>query len=86
VCVFSACCAKKWALSTRLLFHTEVHWLLKGNVLKRVFVLRDEVKTFLHDSDDINKDLFHASKWLDPVAYLSNIFNILNSLSLSLQG
>ena len=30
-----------------LLFHTEVRWLSKGNMLGRLFELRDEVITFL---------------------------------------
>ena len=35
------------ASSETLLLHTEVRWLSKGNVVKRVFELRDEIHEFI---------------------------------------
>ena len=32
---------------TALLYHTQVRWLSKGNMLFRIFELREEVKLFL---------------------------------------
>ncbi|XP_047122059.1 SCAN domain-containing protein 3-like [Schistocerca piceifrons] len=52
--------------------HTEVRWLSKGNMLGRLFELRDEV---------MKKPGVHVA-----LAYLSDIFESLNTLSLKLQG
>ena len=70
-----------------LLFYTQVRWLSKGNVLKRVLILLPEIKVFL---DQHAKHEFLAiitderSELL--LTYLVDIFDRINSLNLSLQG
>jgi len=44
--LFSKLCKDMDAAHTALLFHTQVRWLSKGNMLSRIFELR-EVKLFL---------------------------------------
>ena len=45
--LFSKLCENMDADHTKLLYHTQVRWLSKGNMLSRVFELRDEVRLLL---------------------------------------
>ena len=70
-----------------LLFHTDVRWLSRSNVLTRVFDLRDELKTFFDKKSKPQFEaLFGDKNQLHKIAYLVDIFAILNELNLSLQG
>ena len=68
----------------RLLLHTEVRWLSKGNCLKRFHSLFASIIEFFEDSnptlcvelEDINCD----------IGYLADLFARLNELNLQLQG
>lgn len=70
-----------------LLFYTAVRWLSKGNVVNRVFELKDEIKLFLEVQG--KHDLvayFNDETWKKRVAYLADILEQLNKLNLKLQG
>ena len=70
-----------------LLFYTEVRWLSKGNVINRVFEMKDEIKLFLEIFE--RKDLvvhFEDEAWNKRIAYLADIFDQLNKLNLRIQG
>ena len=68
----------------RLLLHTEVRWLSKGNCLKRFNELFDTIVQFL---DGFNPKLSGEIKIRKhDIAYLSDIFDKLNWLNLQLQG
>ena len=45
--LFSKLCKDMDANHTALLYHTQVRWLSIGNMLSRIFELREEVKLFL---------------------------------------
>ncbi|GBL98776.1 SCAN domain-containing protein 3 [Araneus ventricosus] len=45
--LFKSLCGDMDSLHTTLLLHTEVRWISRGNVLKRLFELRHEVLIFL---------------------------------------
>ena len=45
--LFNKLCKDMDADHTALLYHTQVRWLSKGNMLSRIFELREEVKLFL---------------------------------------
>uniref|UniRef100_A0A8C6S835 HAT C-terminal dimerisation domain-containing protein n=1 Tax=Neogobius melanostomus TaxID=47308 RepID=A0A8C6S835_9GOBI len=84
--LFATLCNELGSQHESLLFHTEVRWLSRGNVLSRLFELRDEVRLFLMEhGSQVAKHLTDPD-WLTRLAYLSCIFDRLNGLNLSLQG
>ncbi|KAI0218229.1 hypothetical protein LSAT2_030076, partial [Lamellibrachia satsuma] len=85
--VFRNLCESVDADHKNLLFHTEVRWLSRGNVLQRVFDVRVELKEFLMvQGKDVWASLFLDEDWLSRLCYLSDIFECLNVLNLSLQS
>ena len=69
-----------------LLYYTRVRWLSKGNVLARVFVLREELIKFLNRQRKYKlESCFRDSNFISKLAYLVDIFNQLNRLNLKLQ-
>src|SRR5271156_1067213 len=75
------------AAQLNLLYYTEVRWLSKGNILKRVLDLKVEVTEFLilHHKHKWAA-LFSDDDWCYGLCYLVDIFEKLNLLNLSLQG
>lgn len=69
-----------------LLLHSEIRWLSRGKCLSRLFQLRLEVLEFLNNKNSDLKNYFCDSKWLMMLAYLVDIFTMLNDLNLSMQG
>ena len=64
-----------------------MRWLSRSKVLTRVFDLRDELKTFFYKKSKAQFEaLFGDKNQLHKIAYLVEIFAILNELNLSLQG
>nr|XP_008103991.1 PREDICTED: SCAN domain-containing protein 3 isoform X1 [Anolis carolinensis]XP_008103992.1 PREDICTED: SCAN domain-containing protein 3 isoform X1 [Anolis carolinensis]XP_008103993.1 PREDICTED: SCAN domain-containing protein 3 isoform X1 [Anolis carolinensis]XP_008103994.1 PREDICTED: SCAN domain-containing protein 3 isoform X1 [Anolis carolinensis]XP_008103995.1 PREDICTED: SCAN domain-containing protein 3 isoform X1 [Anolis carolinensis]XP_008103997.1 PREDICTED: SCAN domain-containing protei len=85
--LFLQLCNELDAPNNALLFHTEVRWLSTGKVLKRAFELRDELKMFFNQKARPQYEaLFSDESELQKIAYLVDIFTILNELNLSLQG
>ncbi|KAF2349253.1 Tubulin/FtsZ GTPase domain [Trinorchestia longiramus] len=70
-----------------LLFHTEVRWLSKGNMLSRLYKLKDEVKIFLQkQKQDKLYEAFREEDFQLSLAYLVDFFEAINNLNLKLQG
>jgi hypothetical protein len=82
--LFKLFCEEKNEDYCRLLLHTEVRWLSKGNCLRRFMELYDSLKEFLNDKSEM--------KFLDSpegkiyLSYLTDVFGMLNLLNKSLQG
>ena len=77
--LFSKLCKDMDADHTALLYHTQVRWLSKGNMLSRIFELREEVKLFLAAKQ--KRDLllaFGGDGFSTYLAYLADIFEALN--------
>ena len=52
------------------LYHTEVQWLIRDNVLKRI---RHEIVTFINEKDLKNFHQFSCGSWLCQLAFLTDI-------------
>ena len=85
--LYSKLCSEFDASNNVLLFHIDVRWLTRSKVLTRVFDLRFEIKTFVNKKSKPQFEaLFGDKNQLHKLAYLVDIFAILDELNLSLQG
>ena len=69
-----------------LLLHTDVRWFSREKSLNRAFELREPLLRFLLEKNSDLANKFSDKKWVLKLAYLREIFNLLNELDLSLQG
>ena len=86
--LFSKLCKDMDADHIALLYHTQVRWLSKGNMLSRIFELRGEVKLLLvaRQKHDVLLAFGGDGFFSTYLAYLTDIFEALNQLNKKLQG
>ena len=84
--LFKKLCDELGSHYSVLLYHTEVRWLSRGLMLSRVFDLRVEMGIFLRDKGSSLSEHFEDSKFNTAMAYLSDIFALLNKVNLAMQG
>ena len=84
--LFALLCDNMQADHRQLFFHSSVRWLSRGKVLSRVYELRNELEVFLHNRKRDWAKLFRDEQWLALLAYLTDIFVIINGLNTSMQG
>ena len=83
---FSALCDVLDSGHLQLLYHCEVRWLSKGRVLHRLFEWQQQVYIVLNDKRSHLADHYVDDCFCAKLAYLSDVFNQLNQLNLSMQG
>jgi len=84
--LFQVFCEDIGASYIHLLYHTEVRWLSRGQILNRVLQLRHEIEAFLRKKGNDLADHFRDPVFIARLAYISDIFGHLNTLNMSLQG
>ena len=84
--LFSKLCKDMDANYTALLYHTQVCWLSKENMLSRIFELREKVTLFFvaKQKNDL-LSAFGGVEFSTYLAYLADIFKILNQLNKKVQ-
>ena len=82
--IFQKLCVESDNDFEKLLFHTEVRWLFRGNCLKRFYDLFETVVKFFEDKDTVLCDELKRTK--ADAAYLSDLFGKFNEMNLQLQG
>jgi len=84
--LFAQLCAEMGSEHDKLLLHTEVRWLSRGQVFNRLFELRDPVHLFLAEKTHECASFFEDNFWLAQLAYFADIFQHLNNLNRAMQG
>lgn len=84
--LFEQLCEEMNAEHRHLLLYTEIRWLSRGRSLARVFELREPLQRFLSEKKSPLAAHFSDEEWVAKLAYLCDIFNLLNELNRSLQG
>lgn len=70
---------------TDLVLHTDVRWLSRGKFLERFQELLPEITAFLDERGD-DTQILKNEKWLNDLAFLTDITMHLNTVNLELQG
>lgn len=84
--LFKTLCQEMSAEHEVLLYHTEVRWLSRGQVLKRIFMLKTELSLFLEEKGNPLFEYYKRKDFTYKLAYLADIFSHMNEISLSIQG
>ncbi|CAK1595799.1 unnamed protein product [Parnassius mnemosyne] len=83
---FHKLCEELGAEHTSLIYYCNSSWLSKGNVLARVYELRNEFYIYLQTESHNDAQNFINLEFIIKLAYLCDIFQKLNDLNKSLQG
>ena len=84
--LFKVICEDIGSEYTSLLFHTEVRWLSRGNTTMCLFVLRKELLQFFQTKDHQFQKIVKDENFILYLAYLSDIFGVMNHFNCYLQG
>ena len=84
--LFAKLCKSMESAHVSLILHTEVRWLSRGNVLSRIYELREELLIFFIQENLIDfSDSLIDESWCSKFAYLADIFKQLNKVNTNMQ-
>ena len=73
--LFGNLCMEMDSCHQNLLFYTEVRWLSKGNMLRLICDMKDEITQFLRDQKKVRSlSMFEDNRWNAHLCYLVYIF------------
>ena len=84
--IFKALCQELGSDNEVLLYHSEVRWLSRGEVLKRMQELKHEVSIFLKNKGSPFSEKFDCKSFSYGMAYLADIFGHINNVNRAIQG
>ena len=85
--LFAKLCKSMESAHVSLILHTEVRWLSRGNILSRIYELREELLIFFIQENLIDfSDSLRDESWCSKLAYLADIFQQLNKVNTNMQG
>ena len=84
--IFKVLCQDLGSDHVVLLYHLEVHWLSRDEVLKRLHELKRDVSIFLKDKRSDLYENFESKSFLYGLSYLADIFGHINNVNRALQG
>ena len=84
--LFEQLCVDHGSQFKHLLFYSNVRWLSRGKLLRRLIDLQTEVQVFLNEKNHRHAIRFQDKKWMLKVCYLNDIFITLNELNTLMQG
>ncbi|KAL6038956.1 hypothetical protein STEG23_010045 [Scotinomys teguina] len=79
-------CEETGSEHVNLPLNAEVRWLSRGRILTRLFELRHEIEILLNQKHSDLARYFHDKEWVAKLAYLADMFSLINKLNSSLQG
>ena len=77
---------QRFWLQTSVLYYTEVRWISRGYATRHLSELRDELFQFFRKKNDYFQADLESKEFLARLAYLSDIFEVLNNFNMSFQG
>ncbi|KAM4725665.1 protein FAM200C-like [Anableps anableps] len=84
--IFSELCKEMGSEFEVLLYHSNVWWLSRGQVLNGVFAMCVELALFLQEQQHRHADCFKNPEFTVILAYMADIFAALNHLNQQTQG
>ena len=69
-----------------LVYHSEISWLSRGRAIKRVWKLREELVMWFNGRDDHRAHMIQNLFWFARLAYLVDIFGMLNELNITVSA
>ncbi|VVC33591.1 Hypothetical protein CINCED_3A023613 [Cinara cedri] len=71
--------------NSKLLSHNAIRWLSRGRILSRFYDLSEEIIVFL-TKEESKFEFLEDEKWWTKVSFLTDIFELLNKLNISMQS
>ena len=84
--LFKALCRELGSDHEVNLYHSEVRWLFRGEILKRLQELKQEVSLFLKNKNSPLDEKIESESFLYRFYYLADIFGHINNVNRAMQG